>query len=92
MEEQQAILRGALSLLGSVSVPGQIVDLPFTWADDDAWKDAVLRPATAGNAGTATADQRTQRRAEPVWQCDDDRSAAEARHAGGPCGECIGAE
>jgi len=92
VDEQQAIVRAALALLESASAPGHIVDLPFAWAADDAWKDGVLRPAATGAAADAGGDQRTQRRSEPVWQCDDDRVAAEARHAGGPCGECVGAE
>lgn len=90
--EQQAIVLGALSLLETAPAPGQIVDLPFTWAADDAWKDAVLRPATPGATTGGTGDERAPRRPEPVWQCDDDRRASEARHAGGPCGECVGAE
>jgi hypothetical protein len=85
-------VRAALSLLETAREPGQILDLPFAWADDDAWKDSVLRPATAGATSGAGGDQRTQRRSEPAWQSDDDRVAAEARHAGGACGECVGAE
>jgi hypothetical protein len=86
-EEQRDIVRGALSLLEAATEPGRIVDLPVTWAPDDSWKDGVLRPT-----GDGRGDQRGERRGEPMWQCDDDRVAAEARHATGPCGECIGAE
>jgi hypothetical protein len=88
--EQQAIVGAALSLLETASAPGEIVDLPMRWADDDSWKDSVLRPS--GHEGSGSADQRTPRRSESAWQCEDDRVAAEARHAGGPCGECVGAE
>lgn len=91
--EQRAIVRGALSLVETATEPGRIVDLPVTWADDDGWKDAVLRPGGTGSGATGRGgDSRSERRHQPVWQHDDDRLAAEVRHANGPCGECVGAE
>lgn len=91
-DEQRAIVRGALSLLGTATEPGRIVDLPVTWAEDDSWKDTVLRPGGGGDGDGDGGDSRSGRRRQPVWQHDDDRLAAEARHADGPCGECVGAE
>jgi hypothetical protein len=48
-----------------------------------------MRPGPGGTGGD---DSRSERRREPVWQLDDDRIAAEAAHAAGPCGQCPGAE
>lgn len=91
-DEQRAIVRGALSLLETATGPGRIVDLPVTWAEDDSWKDGVLRPVRPGDGGGSDGgggggDSRSERRRQPVWQHDEDRLAAEARHAAGPCGE-----
>jgi len=90
-DDQRAIVLGALRTLAAPH-SGEIVDLGRTWSDDDAWKDRVLRPGGASGGGDATGDERSERRREPMWQNDDDRVAAEARHEAGPCGECVGAE
>jgi len=40
---QRAIVGYALDLLESARVPRTTVQTPFTWSDDEAWKDAYAR-------------------------------------------------
>lgn len=79
----RAILRAALGAFETIDRPGQIVDLPFEWRDDDAWKDAVMRPRAKGEGH---ADQRVERWDTPQYQCDDDRRQAQAA---GTCPTCV---
>jgi hypothetical protein len=88
--DQRAVVLGALGTLDAAEA-GRIIDLGRTWSPDDAWKDRVMRPGGSPGDGDG-GDSRSERRREPVWQHDEDRLAAEARHASGPCGECVGAE
>ncbi|NJN52116.1 MAG: hypothetical protein HC809_10440 [Gammaproteobacteria bacterium] len=81
-----AIMNAALGAFETMTKPESFVTLPFEWAEDDAWKDAVMRPrdATAGHS-----DQRVERTATPQYQTDEDRSRAEVRLAQGGCASCI---
>ena len=83
---QRAIVRAALHAFETIETPGTIVRLPFSWADDDAWKDGVMRPKTAEGAH---ADDRVERHPTPQYQSEDDRSRAEAELAGGGCRTCV---
>ena len=82
---QRRILRDTLEALESIDTPGTIRRLPYRWADDDAWKDRVMRPDPSGSTG----DDRTERHPEPQYQCDEDRVAAEAELALGGCPGCV---
>ena len=84
---QQLIVRSALELLVTVREPGTMVALPVEWRADDAWKDRVMRPDPDSGAGSAAArDDRTERRADPQYQDEADRTLAEAA---GSCTGCI---
>jgi D-proline reductase (dithiol) PrdB len=89
----RTLLHAALGAFETITEPGTIVDLPFPWADDDDWKDRVMRPRPAqpgSAAATAASDDRVERHATPQFQCDDDAAAAAARHAGADCAVCAG--
>jgi hypothetical protein len=79
----RAILRAALGAFETLDRPGQIVDLPFEWRDDDAWKDAVMRPRAKGEGH---ADQRVERHDTPQYQCEADRDLAAKNPA---CPTCV---
>lgn len=78
---QRQLLTDALVAGFSMTDPGEIVDLPFRWIDDD-WKAAPMswtRTAQdAGTAGVSAGDTRTARSSEPLYHSDDDRAVAEA--------------
>jgi len=78
-----AILRAALAVFFSATRPGDIVRLPFEWADDDAWKDHVMR-ARPGEARPS--DSRVERHDTPQYQSEADRLAAEQV---GECTTCV---
>ena len=83
---QDTIVEAALAAFETMERPGSVQKLPFHWADDDAWKDSVMRPQVAGSAGDAEGagasgehrDDRSERSAEPQYQLDSDRVAAES--------------
>ena len=70
---QRRIMIDTLSALDSIVEPGTIRDLPYRWADSDHWKDAVMRPDGSGSHN----DQRTTREAEPQYEREADRLAAQ---------------
>ena len=78
-------MRDALAVFETLTQPG-VVTLPYQWAADDAWKDGVMRPRAPGSAPD---DARVERVAQPQYQNDSDRAAAEAALAGGGCATCI---
>jgi hypothetical protein len=84
-ELNRAIMRDALAVFETLTQPG-VVTLPYQWAADDAWKDGVMRPRAPGGAPD---DARVERVAQPQYQNDSDRAAAEAALAGGGCATCI---
>ncbi len=84
---QRAIMRDALAALAEMTEPGTIRALPYTWSDDDSWKDRVMRSQRATPDTPATAhDDRVERHAVPQYQTERDRRDAEAA---GACPGCI---
>ncbi len=80
------IVRDALTAFETLKEPGQTVMLRYEWADDDAWKDDVMRPRTSGSGD---GDSRVERTAQPQYQTDSDRTSAEAALASGGCPACV---
>jgi hypothetical protein len=76
---QDAISEAALVAFETMEAPGSIHRLPFHWADDDAWKDSVMRPQVAGGDDSGEHhDDRSERSGDPQYQLDSDRVAAES--------------
>ncbi len=82
----RAIVRDALAAFDSLTRPGEIVRLPYEWADDDAWKDGVMRPRAAGSSH---GDSRVERVSQPQYQTEDDRALAEQALRSGGCPTCV---
>ena len=80
------IVRDALTAFETLRQPGEIVTLRYEWANDDAWKDSVMRPRAAGAAHD---DSRVERDAQPQYQSDADRVSAERALANGGCPSCV---
>jgi hypothetical protein len=74
---QDAIVEAALAAFETMEKPGSIDRLPFHWADDDVWKDSVMRPRSDG--GEEHRDDRSERSGEPQYQSEMDRLAAESK-------------
>ena len=85
-ELNRDIVRAGLRVFETAARPGEIVSLPFEWADDDAWKDGVMRPRAPG-AGHD--DSRVERAADPQYQTETDRELAERALASGGCPTCV---
>ena len=83
-ELQRDILRRALSCFETLTVPGEIVKLPFQWADTDVWKAPV-----EGGDPSEDDDTRTARRPTPQYQTEEDQRLAEAALAEGGCEGCV---
>jgi hypothetical protein len=91
---QRQILTDGLTAGAEIDVSGTIVDLDYRWRDDD-WKADPLswsrRRQDSGATGRRSGgDTRTGRSAEPVYQHDDDRQAAEATEWDEQCLVCLG--
>ncbi|TDJ23400.1 MAG: hypothetical protein E2O58_08720 [Gammaproteobacteria bacterium] len=84
-ELQRDILRRALSCFETLTAPGEIVELPFHWAQTDDWK----APVDAARGDTSEDDSRTPRRPDPQYQSEEDRRLAEAALASGGCDGCV---
>ena len=82
---QRRILRDTLEALVTIDTPGTIRRLPYRWADDDAWKDAVMRPAHGGSSE----DDRIERHPDPQYQCEEDRVAAQNAYERDGCPSCV---
>ena len=65
--------------------PGTIRRLPYRWAEDDAWKDLVMRPDPGGSGG----DDRIERHPDPQYQYEEDRLTAEAAFERDGCPTCV---
>ena len=77
-ELQDAIIEAALSAFETIEDPGGVISLPFRWAENDDWKDSVMRPQTSSDSpGAEHRDDRRPRAAEPQYQSEADRIAAE---------------
>ena len=69
VDQQRAILRGALAAFDDIAEPGTIVTLPERWAAGDAWKNQA--------SDSSGGDSRQPRDTSPQWQFPEDRVAAE---------------
>jgi len=87
---QRSILRDALSAFSRLDEPGDVLTLDYAWAEDDDWKDAVMRPRTTADRDAAEVDDdRATRRDSPQYQCERDRELAERALAEGGCPTCV---
>ena len=80
---QREIVRAALAMLRDAEAPGDIVRLPYRWADSDDWKDGVMRPQR-GDPGGGHSDDRSARRGTPQYQTEEDAALADP-----DCPTCI---
>ena len=78
---QDQIIEAALAAFESMESPGSLIELPFRWAEDDSWKDSVMRASMGGEGGQN--DDRSERSDEPQYQLESDRVAAIAAAKGG---------
>ncbi len=77
------IVAGALQAFADADHPGWIRDQPFRWAENDSWKDDVLRPSRPVESdGAESADDRSPRVDTPQYQLVDDAFAAQQSHSG----------
>lgn len=72
---QDGIIEAALHAFETMTATGSIDRLPLHWAEDDSWKDSVMRPKAGSRAGHS--DDRSERSGEPQYQFESDREAAE---------------
>ncbi len=79
IDMQRTVVRRALDLLRDAETPGEVVELDYRWAADDAWKESVMRPGPSSNG-----DNRLERFASPQYQCAADAAAADPN-----CPSCI---
>lgn len=90
---QTTILRSGLAAGHAIAEPGTIVDLDHRWQDDD-WKADPLswsrRRQDNGQTRKPAGDTRTGRSADPVYQSDADRAAADAVAWDDQCLVCVG--
>ena len=80
------IVLNALKAFETLQQPGQVSMLPYEWADDDAWKDGVMRPRSPDAKHD---DSRVERDATPQYQTAADRTLADAELARGGCATCV---
>jgi len=90
------IVANALAAFADADRPGWIGRQPFRWAEDDSWKDSVMRPTGAtdrspGETSVDKLDDRAPRRTTPQYQSPADAQAAAASHSGG-CLVCEGVD
>ena len=76
-EFQREVLRRALAAAETIEIPGTIVDTGVVWSDDDSWKDEATSGLNNG-VNSAEGDSRRDRVAEPQYQFEEDRVAADA--------------
>jgi hypothetical protein len=75
------ILEDTLRAFETIVTPGSMIALPYKWADDDAWKETVMRSPSG-----EPRDERRARVETPQYQrCSDSEAADEAA----PCASCI---
>lgn len=90
---QRRILTDGLQAAAAMTEPGTIADLPYRYVDDE-WKANPLgwsrKRQDGGQAGRSSGDSRTERTDQPVYQTDDDRSAADAVAWDDQCRVCVG--
>ena len=81
-EEQRDILRAALGFLHTADGPEAVLDLGYSWAADDTWKDSTMREKVLRGGEWVEYDDRVERYDTPQYQTDADHAAA------GPEAEC----
>lgn len=89
---QRRILVDALSTFETIARPGEIVTLEHAWADDDAWKDDVMRPrseAAEASDPDGFEDDRAPRRDTPQYQTEEDAALAARSLAADGCPTCV---
>lgn len=80
---QRDIVRAALARLRDAEAPGEIVELPYRWAESEDWKDRVMRPQATDDS-TAHRDDRSARLGTPQYQTEEDEALADPE-----CPTCI---
>ena len=90
-----AVMRAALDVFATAQPASTMVDLPFRWADDDSWKDTVMRPSSTGDGAESDeseemVDDRRERFDTPQYHNDADADAATRSHDGEECLVCAG--
>ena len=80
---QRAVMRAALATLRDADRPGEIVELPYRWAETDDWKDGVMR-SRPGGGGDGHDDDRGERHPTPQYQSAEDAALADP-----DCATCV---
>ena len=90
---QRQLLTNGLAAGFQIPEPGQIVDLPFRWIDDD-WKASPLswsrRRQIQGVTRESAGDTRSARSDQPRYHDEADRVAAEQVDWDEQCRTCLG--
>ena len=82
---QRDVMRAALATLRDAERPGEIVELPYRWAETDDWKDRVMRPTPGdGGDGGGHEDDRGVRHPAPQYQTEEDAAVADPE-----CATCV---
>ena len=82
LAEQKYVMQQALLAVQAMTEPGSINDLTLRWAEDDSWKDSVMRPKTRGNSNSG--DDRLGRDPTPQYQYSEDADVADPN-----CSSCV---
>ncbi len=94
-ETQRRILVDGLTAGAAIAETGTIVDLAYRWKDDD-WKADPLswsrKRQDRGETSSPAGDTRSGRSADPRYQTDDDRVAAEQTDWDDQCLVCLGVD
>ena len=81
---QRDVMRAALAALHDAERPGEILELPYRWAETDDWKDGVMRPKPGGGDEAGHEDDRGARLAAPQYQTEEDALLADPE-----CATCV---
>ena len=81
---QRDVMRAALRILRDAERPGEIIELPYRWAETDDWKDGVMRPKPGGGGEAGHEDDRGARLATPQYQTQEDAALADPQ-----CATCV---
>ena len=93
VEGQRRILSEGLQAAHQIETPGTIVDLGYRYVDDD-WKASPMswsrKRQDNARSGTDAGDTRSDRSADPVYQSEEDRLAADSVPEDVQCLTCLG--
>ena len=84
VQSQKAGGMAALRLLEEARDPGSATTLSQRWSNDDAWKDAVMRPRIKADRDGEFDDDRMERFATPQYQESEDADLVT-----GDCSTCV---